>query len=80
MTAAPIYITCCKLFNAASACVVATSTWPCLPSSIASFKWLMAFAVCGFALTLSLASACASAASACVARPSARPILAIIYG
>jgi len=28
---APIYITCCKLFNAASACVVATSTWPCLP-------------------------------------------------
>ena len=37
-----IYIACLKWFNAASAWVVATSAWPCLPSSIASFKCLIA--------------------------------------
>ena len=51
---APYFLAASRYCNAASACMTASSTFPCLPWSIAASRCAMPSLVCGLSLALSL--------------------------
>jgi len=58
---APYFLAASRYCNAASACMTASSTFPCLPWSIAASRCAMPSLVCGLSLACIDTSACLSA-------------------